>query len=247
MERKHRRNRLSPLQIAVHVGAWIPLLVLINDFRLDHLTVNPIQAAEIRTGDIALILLALSLACTPINTVFKIPQVNKVRTPLGLYGYMYAAIHLLIFTGLDYAFDLQQLLQVVTEKPYIIVGLISFLGLSVLAITSFRKWQVRLKKNWKRLHQMIYAINLLIVLHFAWSVKGNLFKLQGDIYRPFLAALAVITLLVLRLPAVRRAIAGQYQRKPAESSKFSLKHDNLERDKTVERDRQTIRDETAVR
>jgi sulfoxide reductase heme-binding subunit YedZ len=160
---------------------------------------------------------------------------------------MYAAIHLLIFTGLDYAFDVQQLLQIVTEKPYIIVGLISFLGLTVLAITSFRKWQMRLKKNWKRLHQMVYAINLLVVLHFAWSVKGNLFKLQGDIYRPFLAALAVVTLLVLRLPAVRRSIAGQYQRKPAENSRPTLKHDNPERDEAVGRDRQTIRDETAAR
>ncbi|RPJ51027.1 MAG: sulfoxide reductase heme-binding subunit YedZ, partial [Chloroflexi bacterium] len=186
----------------------------------NRLTVNPIQEAEIRTGDIALALLILSLACTPLFTLTRRPQLLKIRRPLGLYGYMYAAIHVSIFTWVDYGLDAQLLLQAVTEKPYIIVGLTSFLTLSLLAVTSFRYWQARLGKNWKRLHQLVYGINLLVILHFGWSVKGDFFRLQGDIFRPLAAGLIVILLLVLRIPAIRRSIARQ---KPAGDRPMSSK------------------------
>jgi methionine sulfoxide reductase heme-binding subunit len=202
-----RRLPLNGLQILVHFGAWAPLFVLVYDFFNNRLTVNPIQAAEIRTGDIALTLLILSLACTPLFTLTHRPQVIKIRRVLGLYGYMYAAIHMFIFAGVDYGLNVQFLWQAVTEKPFIIVGLISIISLSILAATSFRYWQRRLGKNWKRLHRLVYAINLLVILHFGWSVKGDFFHLRGDIFRPLVAGLIVILLLVLRIPAVRRAIA----------------------------------------
>jgi sulfoxide reductase heme-binding subunit YedZ len=205
------RTRLSALQILIHIGAWIPLGVLVYDFFTGHLTINPIQAAEIRTGDIALTLLALSLACTPLFTLTRRSQVIKVRRALGLYAYMYAAIHLLIFTWVDYGLDLQLILQDVNKKPYIIVGLISFLSLSLLAATSFRSWQARLGKNWKRLHQLIYMIILLVILHFGWSVKGDFFRLRGDIFRPLAAGVIILLLLAFRLPAIRRSIARQRQ------------------------------------
>lgn len=203
------RNRPTLLQVAVHVGAWIPLAVLLFDFLTNQLSVNPIQAAEKRTGNIALILLVLSLACTPVNLLFHFPQALKVRRALGLYGYFYAAMHLLIFTGLDYGFDPQQLLQAFTEKVYIIAGLTAFILLTSLAITSSRYWKKRLGKGWKRLHQSIYAINLIVVLHFAWSLKGDLLRLHGEIARPVLAGVIILALLVFRIPAVRRSVAGQ--------------------------------------
>lgn len=207
MARSRARSRWSALQILTHIGAWIPLAVLVYDFLNNRLTVNPIQAAEIRTGDIALTLLILSLACTPLFTLTLRPEVLKVNRALGLYGYMYAALHLLIFAWVDYGLDGKLLLQAVTEKPYIIVGVISITALSLLAVTSFRWWQACLGKNWKRLHRLVYAINLLVILHFGWSVKGDFFHLRGDIFRPLAAGLIVLLLLILRIPAVRRSIA----------------------------------------
>src|SRR5215475_6334362 len=62
------------LRIAFHIGAWIPLAVLIWDFMHNQLTVNPIQEATFRTGKTALILLALALTCTPANIIFGIKQ-----------------------------------------------------------------------------------------------------------------------------------------------------------------------------
>jgi methionine sulfoxide reductase heme-binding subunit len=207
-----KRPRIKPLQILLHIAAWIPLVVLVYDFQNGNLTVNPIQAAMQRTGNIALILLTLSLACTPLYSMFKFAPLLPARRPLGLYAYMYAAIHLLIFSGLDYGFDLGLIMQEVAEKRFILVGMASFLILTVLAVTSVRWWMVRLGKRWKRLHQLVYLVNLMVVLHFAWAVKGDIFTLQGDILRPLLAGIIIITLLILRLPPIRRLLRRQNQR-----------------------------------
>src|SRR5512133_2660393 len=161
-----RRFRLSALQLIVHTAAWIPLVLLIYAALTDNLTINPIQAAEQRTGDTAIVLLILSLACTPINTLMRFPPIIRVRRVLGLYGFMYVVIHLALFFGVDYAFDLRQLIRALQEKPYIILGMLAFVALTLLALTSFQRSKVRLGKNWKRLHQLVYLINLLVVLHF---------------------------------------------------------------------------------
>lgn len=204
-----KRARLSPLQIIVHVGVWVPLIVLLVDFYTGNLSINPYQDAERRTGNIALVLLVLSLACTPINTLFRVPVVLKLSRPLGLYAYMVAVIHVFIFLGLDYGFDLRLIILDLADKAYILVGLAAFLLLSVLALTSFRWWMVRLGKKWKRLHRLVYAINLLVVLHFAWASKGDFFRLMGDILWPLAALAVVVVLLMLRIPIIRRQAAGK--------------------------------------
>src|SRR5262249_44056162 len=80
----------SILRILVHIGCWIPFVVLIWDFLHNHLTVNPIQEATFRTGKTALIMLVLALSCTPVNIVLGIKQVLPLRRPLGLYAFFYA-------------------------------------------------------------------------------------------------------------------------------------------------------------
>jgi methionine sulfoxide reductase heme-binding subunit len=202
-----KRFRLHPLQILTHIGAWIPLAVLVADYYNDNLTVNPIQAAEQRTGHIAIVLLILSLACTPLNLLFRYPPVLKIRRALGLYGYMYAAIHLLIFTGLDFGFDTGLLMDEILKKRFILIGMAAFVLLSALAVTSFRWWKARLGKKWKYLHRLVYLVNLLVVLHFALAVKGDIFRLQGNILWPLVAAAVVTLLLVLRIPSVRRGLS----------------------------------------
>jgi sulfoxide reductase heme-binding subunit YedZ len=204
-----KRSRLHLLQILTHVGAWIPLAVLIYDYYNDNLTVNPIQALQQRTGQIAIVLLILSLACTPVNTLFRYPPVLKVRRALGLYAYMYAAIHLLIFTGLDFGFDVPMIVDEVLKKRFILIGMTAFLLLTVLAFTSFDWWMKRMGKKWKQLHRLVYAANLLVVLHFAFAVKGDIFRLQGNIIWPLAAAAFVTLLLVLRIRAIRRRLSAQ--------------------------------------
>ena len=101
------RPKFTPFQLAVHTAALAPLVLLVLAWLTDNLSVNPIQDATFRTGKTAMVLLVASLACTPANTVFGFRPAIKARRALGLYAFMYAAIHFAIFIGLDYGFDLR--------------------------------------------------------------------------------------------------------------------------------------------
>jgi methionine sulfoxide reductase heme-binding subunit len=202
-----RRNRYAWLQVLAHAAALIPLLVLGWDYFNDNLTINPIQAAQQRTGNIALVLLLLSLAVTPLFTVTRFAPLINLRRPLGLYAFLYASIHLYLFVGVDYGFQFDLILLDVGDKRYILVGLVAFLLLLPLAITSIRWFVVRMGKNWKKLHRIIYLAGALVVLHFAWVVKGDITQLQGDILRPLLAGIILALLLIMRIPPIRKRLA----------------------------------------
>ncbi len=201
-------TRYTPLQVAVHLYAWSALAHIILDFVTGNISANPIQELEQRTGRHAITLLVLALTCTPLNTLFRWSEPLKRRRALGLYAFMYATIHVLIFVNLDYGLAWSLIIQTVFEKPYIVVGLAGFLMLIPLAWTSFDIWKKRLGKTWKRLHQTIYLTVPLLVLHYAWGKKGDFFALQGDIIRPLIYAIIVILLLVMRIPFVRRNLAS---------------------------------------
>ncbi len=205
-------KKFTPLQIIVHIGAWLPLIWLLWDYYTGNLTINPIQAATQRTGKYALILLVLSLAATPANTLFGFRQALKVRRALGLYAFMYAAIHLTIFAGLDYGLDWGLLQGAIFEKRFVLVGLGAFLILLSLAATSFKSSMKRMGKNWKRLHKLVYLAGGLVIVHYAWSIKGDVLRLQGDIWQPVLFGLIVLILLVMRIPFVRKWFGGVRQR-----------------------------------
>jgi sulfoxide reductase heme-binding subunit YedZ len=201
-------KRYTPFQIAMHIYAWSALVHLIIDFFTHNLTANPIQAMEQRTGRHAITLLVLSLACTPLNNIFGWRELIKRRRALGLYAFMYATIHVIIFVDLDYGLAWSLIVQTIIEKPYILVGMLTFLMLIPLAFTSFDIWKKRLGKNWKRLHKLVYWLAPLAVLHYAWGKKGDFFRLQGEIILPLIYAIIVIILLVMRIPQVRKALAS---------------------------------------
>ena len=198
------KSHFKPIRWTVHIAAWIPLIVLIVDALNDNLTFNPIQAATQRTGDTAIILLALSLACTPLSTYAGWKDAVKLRRALGLYAFMYAAIHFVLFAFVDFGLQFDLILREFVEKRYLWAGLPAFIILVALAATSFRRAMKRMGKNWKRLHRLIYLGAILVVLHLAFVIKGDFFTLSGDVWKPLLAAIIIGGLLILRLPRIRR-------------------------------------------
>ena len=192
--------KFSVFQAIVHIGALLPLMVLVINWSQDNLTFNPIQALELRTGKYALVLLVLSLACTPINTVFGFSQVLKVRRPLGLYAFLYASIHFLVFIGLDYQFDLLLLQEAIFEKRYALIGFAAGLILLALAITSTRGWMKRLGRTWTKLHKFVYLAGILVIIHYVWLVKS-------DIREPLIYGGIVLLLLAARIPYIRKQLS----------------------------------------
>jgi methionine sulfoxide reductase heme-binding subunit len=187
------------LQVAAHVGALIPLALLLWDYSHHHLTANPIQDITFRTGKSALVLLVLSLACTPAYVVFGFRPALRLRRPLGLYAFLYAFLHFLVFTVLDYGLDTGLLREAIFEKRYALVGFSALLLLIPLAITSTRGWMRRLGKGWTRLHRLVYVAGLLVVVHYVWLVKA-------DRRVPLLYGAVIGVLLLVRVPVIRSAI-----------------------------------------
>lgn len=184
----------------VHPLALLPLGLLVFDFAAGRLTVNPIQDITQRTGEAGLILLVLCLACTPL-ALLGLRWAGGLRKPLGLYSFLYVALHLLTFALLDYGLDWGLIGEAVAEKRYVLAGFAAFALLVPLAVTSTRGWQRRLGRRWKPLHALIYPAAILAVLHFLWLAKVPT--------EPLLYAGALAALLVLRLPAVRRRIGAR--------------------------------------
>jgi sulfoxide reductase heme-binding subunit YedZ len=208
-------SRHTPFQIAMHLYAWSAIVRLLFEFAAGTTSVNPIQEMEQLTGRYAITLLVLSLACTPLNTLFGWRELLKRRRALGLYAFMYATVHVIIFVDLDYGLAWSLILRTVFDKPYILAGMTSFLLLIPIALTSFDIWKVRLGKNWKRLHQVVYFIAPLVILHYAWSKKGNILTLQGDIVRPFIYGLVLLLLLTFRIKPIRTFLTSLRSRIPA--------------------------------
>ncbi len=205
MSRRFQRFHFSRFQIAVHLGALAPLVLLAWDLWQGQLSVNPIQDITFRTGKTAMALLVLTLTATPMNTMFGFKSGLKVRRALGVYAFAYALLHFLTYAWLDYSWDLTLIGLEIYEKPYVLVGFAAFLILIPLAVTSTKGWQRRLKKSWKTLHKWVYVAGVLVMLHYIWVQKA-------DIREPLLWTGGLILLLLLRLPQVRRQIIAHRNR-----------------------------------
>ncbi len=197
-------NRLvTALRVAVHVGALTPLAVLVWSLVSGNLTANPIEAIQLHTGKMAINLLLLSLACTPVYFVSGFKPVLLLRRPLGLYAFMYVSLHFINFIAIDYGFNFTLIREdALLGKRFILAGLAALLLLLPLAITSTSGWRKRLGENWRRLHWLSYPAGILAVVHYIWQTKV-------DIRLPLIYGGVLLLLLAFRLPVIRR-----YLRKP---------------------------------
>ena len=200
------KSHFRLIRWAVHIAAWIPLVVLIVDAINNNLTFNPIQAATQRTGDTAIILLGLSLACSPLSTYAGWKDAIKLRRALGLYAFMYAAVHFIIFAVVDFGLQFNLIIPEFLQKYYLWAGLPALAILVALAATSFRWAMRRMGKNWTRLHRYIYLGAILVVLHLALVIKGDFFRLGGDVWKPVVATIVIGGLLIVRVPRIRRVL-----------------------------------------
>lgn len=176
------------------------------------------------SGNAALILLLGSLACTPLATIFGWRKTITVRKSLGLWAVGFALFHALYLIGnkaIFYDLEAWENIWRTTQQafaqnrwmkmPYARAGVFALTALIPLALTSNR-WSMRLlKKNWKRLHRLVYLAALLVVWHYAWRVyhmhKWGTPLNDSDVigwWRPVLVAAIVAILLLVRLPKVRK-------------------------------------------
>lgn len=187
------------------VAATLPAVLILGAILSDvflgsrYLGSNPIKEGEHLFGNWTLRLLVATLSITPLRRITGWNWLAKHRRILGLFAFAYVSLHLLTYALLDVQLDWAEMTKDVLKRPYITIGMLGFLLMIPLAITSTKAMIARLGKRWRKLHRLVYVIAILGVVHFWMSVKR-------DITEPLVFALIFALLLGWRWRESRRAV-----------------------------------------
>jgi len=192
-------KKVTATKLLVFTLCLIPFLLLIWKGFENQLGANPVETITHTTGDWALYFLLLTLAISPLRDLTGKSILFRFRRMLGLYVFFYALLHFLTWLIFDHYFDWFEIQKDIFKRPYITVGFSAFVLLIPLTLTSTTGMRRRLGKHWNQLHQLIYVIAVLAILHYLWLVKA-------DTRDPIIFALILIVLLLHR--AWKQRITG---------------------------------------
>jgi methionine sulfoxide reductase heme-binding subunit len=171
---RDRRGHLSWLRIGTLALLIVPVLIALRDADEIVHGARPINDLIHRTGYWALIFLLLTLAVTPLRRIARFGSLLDVRRMIGVGAFCYALVHILLFTA-DQMFDLAKVFGEITHRVYLIIGFSALAGLAALAATSTDRMVRRLGgQRWQRLHQLVYAIALLALIHYFQQTKADM-------------------------------------------------------------------------
>jgi methionine sulfoxide reductase heme-binding subunit len=179
------------LKIPVFFFSLWPIYIIAYQIFYNELGPEPVDRIINHFGEWTLIFILLTLSMTPLRKITNSLEWIKFRRMLGLFAFFYASIHMLSYVGLDYRFDFEPLINDVLKKKFIFIGFSAWVLLIPLAITSSDKMVRILKKNWKKLHKLIYLISIFGILHFIWLSKTIFFK-------PLIFLIILIILFLIR-------------------------------------------------
>jgi sulfoxide reductase heme-binding subunit YedZ len=187
-------------KLVLLVNGLVPLVLLLWDVWRKQAGANPLEFATRTTGMLTLGFLLLTLAVSPLRRITGLNWLIKFRRMLGLFAFFYGSLHLLTYIAFDRFFRFSTIPGDIAGRRFIAVGMLAFVLMLPLAITSTNAMVRRLGgKRWARLHRAVYAAAIFGVLHFYMLVKS-------DVRQPLTFAFLVAVLLGFR-------IFAQYQQK----------------------------------
>jgi sulfoxide reductase heme-binding subunit YedZ len=167
----------------------IPAALIVTDaFEITgRLGANPVEEIQDRLGYWALRFIMITLAVTPLRRLSGWNWLSRFRRMLGLFTFFYAILHFLTWLVLDREMRFSDIVEDITERPFITLGFAAIVLLAALAVTSFTAIRRRMGRRWQDLHNGIYVIAILGVWHYWWQVKKDVTEPQ--IYAAVLAVL----------------------------------------------------------
>ena len=170
---RDRRGRLSPLRMAALALLLFPLAKTLVDAQAIAHGARPINDMIHRAGFWALVFLGVTLAVTPLRRIARYGNLIDVRRMLGVGAFCYIAAHLTLFFA-DQSYSIAKVVHEISHRVYLIIGGLAWLGLATLAATSTNGMVKRLGAlRWRRLHQLIYVIALLALIHYFQQTKAD--------------------------------------------------------------------------
>jgi sulfoxide reductase heme-binding subunit YedZ len=189
---RDRRGRVSALRLVTLAVLLIPVGKALFDASLIAHSARPINEMIHRAGFWALVFLGVALAVTPFRRVLRYGQLIDVRRMIGVGAFAYIAAHLTLFFA-DQSYSIVKFFTEIFSRVYLVIGMVAWLGLAALAATSTDAMVRRLGgMKWRRLHQIVYVISLLALIHYFQQTKA-------DVTVPIFAASLFGWLLLYRL------------------------------------------------
>lgn len=196
-----RKKGWAAIKIIVFLLSLTPFMLLVNGAINDQLGANPIEALHFGLGDWALRFLCIGLVLTPVKILTGQSWPMRFRRMMGLFTFFYASLHLLVFIVLDLSLSWAAFKDEVPKSPYILMGLLTYLLLTPLAVTSTKKMQKRLGRSWIKLHRLTYVAGVTALVHYFWLVKL-------DYTEPLIYAVVISVLLGMRIIVYYRRTAS---------------------------------------
>ncbi|MEZ5658500.1 MAG: protein-methionine-sulfoxide reductase heme-binding subunit MsrQ [Burkholderiaceae bacterium] len=187
-------SRLRWLWWLIWIAAAAPFVRLFVLGYLNALGANPVEFITRSTGTWTLVMLCVTLVVRPLQRLTRQAWWLRFRRMLGLWTFFYASVHLMTWVWFDQWFSLEAMWHDVVKRPFITVGVLSWLLLLPLALTSNHASMRALGRRWQSLHRVIYLIAPLAVLHFWWHKAG-----KNDLFEPAIYGAIVALLLGWRV------------------------------------------------
>ncbi len=192
---------VSRWKIAVFLLALLPLIRIVVWAVLDKMGANPLEWMTRNTGSWAIYILLLTLAITPLRRISGWNWLQKFRRMLGLYAFFYASLHLTMYIWFDHFFEWETIWPDIIKRPFVLAGMVSWGMMLALAISSPQAVLRRMGgKRWQRLHQLMYVLVPVAVLHVYWMKAG-----KHDFFWPAVYGGITVVLLGLRIWFARRS------------------------------------------
>lgn len=182
--------RRIPVWLVYLLGA-LPAPWLFYQGLTGGLGVDPIEALEHRYGELALQLLIVVLAISPLRRFFGL-NLLKFRRALGVLTFAYVSLHLLVWLVLDVQLP-SQIWADILKRPYITVGMAAFILMIPLAVTSNNLSLRKLGPRWRILQRLVFPAAILGGLHYVMLAKG--FQIEPLVYLSL-----IVSLILLRIP-----------------------------------------------
>ena len=156
----------------VYLLGAVPLALLVVQAVTGDMGADPVKFIERSLGEWGLKFIVAGLCVTPLRWATGVSLI-RYRRAIGLLAFAYVSLHLTTWVVLDLQFRWAEIGADLIKRPYIIIGMIGFLALLPLAITSNTLSVRRMgAAAWQKLHRLTYVAALAGAVHYMVLVKA---------------------------------------------------------------------------